>query len=132
MPIYATMPIEEAKPDDVADPEWITYKTRISHSTDAADSIRWRMDFVLRNLFERFPDIRLKDNQRAFTHLQRLAIFRRDGGVCHIRLKCDGAKLTWDDWHCDHTLPWTKGGKTTVENGHVACAMCNLSKGGVE
>lgn len=123
---------QEAKPEDEADPEWITYKTRISHSTDAADSIRWRMDFVLRNLLEQFPDVRLKDNQRGFTHAQRLAIFRRDGGVCHLKLKCDGVKLTWDDWHCDHAQPWTKGGKTTVENGHVACAACNLSKGGEE
>jgi hypothetical protein len=124
--------VEEEKPEDEADPEWITYKTRISHSTDAADSIRWRLDFMLRNLLETFPDIRLKDNQRAFTHLQRLAIFRRDGGVCHLRLRCDGVKLTWDDWHSDHTVPWTKGGQTTVENGHVACASCNLSKGGLE
>ncbi len=124
--------VEEDKPEDEADPEWITYKTRISHSTDAADSIRWRLDFMLRNLLEEFPDIRLKDNQRAFTHLQRLAIFRRDGGVCHLKLKCDGDKLKWDDWHSDHTIPWTRGGQTTVENGHVACASCNLSKGGME
>lgn len=123
---------QEAKPEEEAEPEWVAYKAKISHSTDAADSIRWRMDFMLRNLLEQFPATRLKDNQRAFTHNQRLAIFRRDGGVCHLRLKCDGAKLTWDDWHCDHTIPWTKGGKTTVENGHVACAPCNLAKGGYE
>lgn len=123
---------QEAKPEDEADPEWVAYKTRISHSTDAGDSIRGRLDFMLRHLLELFPTIRLKDNQRAFTHAQRLAIFRRDHGVCQLKLKCDGAKLTWDDWHCDHTAPWTKGGKTTVENGHVACAACNLSKGGEE
>jgi len=110
----------------------VSYKEKISHSTDAADSIRWRMDFMLRNLLEQVPDIRLKDNQRAFTHVQRLAIYRRDGGVCQLRIKCDGVRLTWDDWHCDHIVPWTKGGKTTVENGHVACAACNLSKGGSE
>ena len=123
---------QEAKPEDQSDPEWVSYKEKISHSTDAADSIRWRMDFMLRNLLEQVPDIRLKDNQRAFTHVQRLAIYRRDGGVCQLRIKCDGVRLTWDDWHCDHIVPWTKGGKTTVENGHVACAACNLSKGGSE
>jgi len=123
---------QEAKPEEEADPEWVSYKAKISHSTDASDSIRWRMDFMLRNLLEQFPTIRLKDNQRAFTHNQRLAIFRHDGGICHLRLKCEGVKLTWDDWHCDHTIPWAKGGKTTVENGHVACAACNLAKGGYE
>ncbi|MGI8569501.1 MAG: HNH endonuclease [Methylocella sp.] len=38
-------------------------------------------------------------------------------------------KISWDDWHADHRLPWSKGGKTTVENGQVSCTACNLSKG---
>jgi hypothetical protein len=120
---------QEQKPDDEVDPEWSSYKEKISHSTDAADSVRWRMDFMLRHLLEAFPAIQRKDNQRAFTHIQHLAIFRRDNGLCQLKLKCDGAKLTWDDWHCDHTLAWTSGGKTTVENGRAACTACNLAKG---
>lgn len=123
---------QEIKPEEEADPEWVSYKAKISHSTDAGDSIRWRMDFMLRDLLEQFPNIRLKDDQRHFTSLQRLAIFRRDGGVCQLRFKCDGVKLTWDDWHCDHKNPWTKGGKTIVENGHVSCAACNGFKSGDE
>ncbi len=124
--------IEEAKPEDVADPEWISYKDKISHSTDSADSIKARMDFMLRNLLEQNPGIRRKDNQRDFTYLQKLAIFRRDKGICQLRIKCKGNKLTWDNWHCDHKTPWSKGGQTTVENGQVSCSDCNLSKGGSE
>lgn len=101
---------------------------KISHSTDASDSIRARMDFMLRHLLSRFPDLSRKDNQRDFTYQQRLAVFRRDAGVCQVGVKCGGVKVTWDDWHCDHRLPWSKGGHTTVENGQVACATCNLSK----
>lgn len=124
--------IQEARPSDESIPEWVTYKEKISHSTDAEESIRWRMEFMLRNLLEKYPNVRLKDNQRDFTHLQRLAIFRRDGSICQVRIKCEGAKLTWDDWHCDHIQPWSKGGKTTVENGAVSCSACNTSKGGRE
>jgi hypothetical protein len=120
---------QDEKAEDEIDPEWATYKERISHSTDSEDSIRWRMEFMLRNFLERHPNIRLKDDQRVFTSSQRLAIFRRDGGVCQLRLKCNGAKLTWDDWHCDHFQPWTHGGKTTVQNGRASCTLCNLSKG---
>lgn len=120
---------QEEKPDDEIDAEWASYKEKISHSTDAADSVRWRMDFMLRHFLERHPTIQRKDNQRGFTHMQRLAVFRRDNGHCQLKIKCDGAKLTWDDWHCDHTVPWTAGGKTTVENARVACTACNLSKG---
>jgi hypothetical protein len=124
--------MQDAKSGDEVNPEWINYKDRISHSTDAEDSIRWRMEFMLKDLLEKIPGIRLKDNQRMFTHLQRLAIFRRDGGVCQLKIKCDGVKLPWDDWHCDHKIPWSKGGPTTVENGLAACPVCNLSKGGEE
>jgi len=119
---------QEETPEDQADPEWIAYKEKISHSTDAEDSIRWRMEFMLRHLLEHFPSLSLKDNQREFAHIQQLTIFRRDKGICQLNIKCNGAKLTWDDWHCDHIVPWSKGGKTTVENGQVSCPECNRSK----
>jgi hypothetical protein len=120
---------QEEKPEDDGDADWISYREKISHSTDAAESIRWRMEFLLRRLMERFPSLSRKDNQRDFTHVQKLAIFRRDKGFCQIKLKCTGVKITWDDWHADHRTPWSKGGKTTVENGQVSCSTCNLSKG---
>lgn len=120
--------IQEAKPEDEADSDWVSYKEKISHSTDAADSIRWRMEFMLRKLLEKYSNLSLKDNQREFTHFQKLAVFRRDKGICKVGIKCDGVKLSWDAWHCDHKTPWSKGGKTTVENGQASCAVCNLSK----
>lgn len=120
---------QEEKSEDEALPEWVSYKEKISHSTDSADSIRHRMEFMLRNLLETFPALSRKDNQRDFTHIQKITVFRRDKGVCQLGTKCDGKKLTWDDWQCDHIIPWSKGGKTTVENGQASCASCNLSKG---
>lgn len=120
---------QDGKSDDDADPEWISYREKISHSTDAGDSIRFRMEFLMRHLLETFPGLSRKDNQRGFTHIQKLAIFRRDKGVCQVRVRCNGVKITWDDWHADHRLSWSRGGKTTVENGQVACPSCNLSKG---
>lgn len=119
---------QEETPEDQADPEWMAYKEKISHSTDAEDSIRWRMEFMFRHLLERFPSLSLKDNQREFSNVQKLVVFRRDKGLCQVKVKCAGGKLSWDDWHCDHKVPWSKGGKTTVENGQASCSSCNLSK----
>ena len=119
---------EELSEDD-GEAEWISYKEKISHSTDSEDSIRYRMEFMLRDLLDSQPCLSLKDSQRMFTEAQRRAVFRRDGGMCQAGIKCDGGKVRWDDWHCDHRLAWTEGGKTTVENAQVACAACNLSKG---
>jgi len=83
----------------------------------------------MRDLLSQFPNLSLKDEQRDFTQQQKLAIFRRDHQVCQVRLKCTGEKVVWDNWHCDHKVPWSKGGKTTVENGQVSCPACNLAKG---
>ncbi len=121
---------QDDMPADKADPELLAYKERTSHSTDAQDSIQWRHEFLLRKFFEAVPDIEQKDNQRLFSHEQRLAIFRRDGCICQVRLKCQGVKCEWDAWQADHKTPWSQGGKTTVENGQVACPECNAAKGG--
>lgn len=112
-----------------ADPEMVVYHEKISHSTDAVDSIRSRHEFLLRKLFEAIPDIELKDDQRLFTHEQRLAIYRRDDGKCQVNLKCNGSHCEWDKWAADHRKAWSKGGRTTVENGQVACIPCNSAKG---
>ena len=120
----------ELIPEDQADSEWIIYKDKISHSTDSVDSIKWRMEFMLRNLLEKYPNLSRKDNNRNFTQIQKLVIFRRDKGICQLQIKCKGENLTWDDWACDHIVAWSKGGKTTIENGQVACPSCNSSKGG--
>lgn len=120
---------QEAMDDDHGDSGWLTYKERISHSTDAQESIRFRMEFMLGSVLERFPTLELKDNQRDFTHVQRLTVFRRDQQTCQVRIKCDGVRVVWDAWHCDHKKAWTLAGRTTVENGQVACPACNLAKG---
>jgi hypothetical protein len=99
-----------------------------SHSTDAVDSLSWRHEFLLRSFFEAVPDVALKDDKRLFSHEQRLAIYRRDEGCCKIALKCRGQKCEWDNWAADHIKPWSKGGKTTVENGQVGCIPCNSAK----
>lgn len=88
---------QEALDEDHGDAEWVAYKERISHSTDAQESIRFRMDFMLRHLLDRFPTLPLKDNQRDFTHMQKLAVFRRDNQICQVRIKCDGVRVEWDD-----------------------------------
>jgi hypothetical protein len=123
---------EVQKPEEERDSEVIAYKERTSHSTDAQDSIQWRHDFLLRKFFEYVPDIQIKADQRIFAHEQRLAIYRRDRGMCQLKIKCNGEKCEWDNWHADHKLPWSKGGKTTVANGIVACPACNAAKGNNE
>jgi 5-methylcytosine-specific restriction endonuclease McrA len=70
-----------------------------------------------------------KDEKRNFSYEQRLAIWRRDEGICQIKKKCEGQKLAWnDEWDADHIKPFIKGGKTIVANGRVSCSSCNRSR----
>ncbi len=51
------------------------------------------------------------------------AVWQRDASACQLCGTTEGR------FHLDHKVPWSKGGKTTVENLQVLCASCNLSKG---
>ena len=119
----------EEKPEDERDSSLVEYRRLTSYSTDAEESIRARVDMLERLFFLAYPEIEPIDPKRDFSHEQRLAIYRRDKGRCQLRIKCDGEKVAWDNWHADHKLPHSKGGKTTVANGILACPACNLSKG---
>lgn len=119
---------DEQRLAEERDPELVIYHENISRSTDSEDSIRKRNELLTGRFLLARPEIQQKDDQRVFTTEQRLSIYRRDCGVCQLRLRCDGVKCDWENWHADHKKPWSKGGKTTVENGQVACPACNLSK----
>jgi hypothetical protein len=119
----------ESREEDSKDYKLVEYRRLISQSTDSEESIRKRLDVFETRFFEVCPDIESKDPQRGYSREQRLAIFRRDGGMCQLRLRCDGVKVSWDNWHADHKLAHTRGGKTTVANGQVGCPECNLAKG---
>lgn len=120
---------QDELPEEERDAQLIEYRRLTSYSTDGEESIRGRLEHVERQFFLACPDIPTTDGIRSFTQEQRLAIFRRDGGCCQLRIKCNGEKLGWGDWHADHIVPHSRGGKTTVSNGQVACIACNTAKG---
>jgi len=121
--------LNEEKTDEERDWTLVEYRRLTSQSTDAEESIRARVETLEKRFFLEYPNIETTDPVRDFSHEQRLAIFRRDGGICKLAITCGGEKVGWDNWHADHLIPHVKGGKTTVSNGRVACPSCNLSKG---
>ncbi|WP_298307367.1 DUF262 domain-containing protein [uncultured Erythrobacter sp.] len=118
----------ETLDEEERDPQLIEYRRLTSQSTDSEESIRARLEFIEKRFFLAYPNIEPLDEIRMFTPEQRLAIYRKDDGHCQLRTKCRGDRLTWHDWHADHITPHSKGGKTVVSNGQVACGPCNLAK----
>jgi len=112
----------EEKEDDL---ELMKYLNAVSHSSDGANSIRTRHE-ILMNYFLLFAkDLEPLDTNRGFIESQRIAIYRKDKEAC----KNCGKKVGFKEFHADHIIPHSRGGKTTVENGQVLCIKCNLEKG---
>lgn len=111
------------------DPRLSTYNQMTGQAMDAGENIRARVEILEERFLAAHPELESLDSARRFDFEQRLAVYRRDEGVCQLRLKCNGEKVPWADWHADHKLPHSKGGRTSIGNGQVACRACNLAKG---
>jgi 5-methylcytosine-specific restriction endonuclease McrA len=62
---------------------------------------------------------------RAFTDPQeRIFLYFEQDGLCAI---C-GEEMD-DHYEIDHIVPYSKGGRTVLENGQAVCRECNQKKG---
>ena len=61
---------------------------------------------------------------RQFSMEDRLTMYARQLNKCAICNKTFDMK----DMHADHVKPWSRGGKTTLDNGQMLCTTCNLKK----
>ena len=64
-------------------------------------------------------------NIRGFNDKQKRKVYERQNGIC---VKC-GKKFALNQMHADHVKPWSKGGKTEIDNCEMLCAKDNLAKG---
>lgn len=62
---------------------------------------------------------------RVFDEDVKKTVYARQGGKCAI---C-GKPFDFKEMHGDHIKPWSKGGKTVIDNCQMLCRDCNLKKG---
>jgi len=93
--------------------------------SDSIPSMRYRHEYLKSTVVSAIPSLVMKDPTRGFSPEQRMAIYRRDGGKCqNCSVQCEES-----EFHADHVVPHSRGGKTSVANGRVLCAQCNQSLG---
>jgi 5-methylcytosine-specific restriction endonuclease McrA len=77
---------------------------------------------------EKFKATEYKTSRRNIRdwNLLRFTVFERDNYTCvYCGFKADGI----NGLHCDHVIPYSKGGSNDLENLVTSCPSCNMSKG---
>ena len=64
---------------------------------------------------------------RKFSDKDKRTAYERQNGICPI---C-GIHHEIDEMEGDHIIPWSKGGKTTIDNLQMLCKKCNREKGNI-
>lgn len=72
-------------------------------------------------------------NLRAFSEEDRIAVFNMQMSGSTGKATCprcnDNTKLySISEMQADHIIPWSKGGKTEIENCQMLCKKCNATK----
>lgn len=63
-------------------------------------------------------------NLRTFDDNVKRTVYEQQNGVCRICLN----RFDISEMDADHIVPWSKGGKTVIENCQMLCRKCNHEK----
>jgi hypothetical protein len=77
--------------------------------------------------------LKTKDERRAFSEAERIAIYRKANGRC-VQCETEGKADTecvvpWTEYDADHVVPHARGGHTAVTNAQLLCRYHNQQKG---
>lgn len=105
-------------------PEWLAYLSTGRTGRIDTDDVQVCLE-QLKNRMIQAASLEPKDPKRFFSAEQREKIYANGGGSCAA---C-GIELSLTNFHADHIVPHSKGGKTELENGQALCTACNWQKG---
>ena len=73
----------------------------------------------------RQSNVSYNTSSRSFSKGMKQQAYRAQGGQCRHCGKSGSIK----EMEADHTVPYSKGGRTTYSNLQIICRPCNRSKG---
>ncbi len=120
--------------DEASDTDLLTFSNRRQQGEHDLET----RDIILRQIFFQYLkdnkfELIEKDNNRAFSELERIIIYRKGKGLCQQCLREkkpeNESRVSWSNYQADHVFPHSKGGKTDIENGELLCSYHNQSKG---
>ena len=97
-------------------------EVRLLHEDDEVQKNKGIYEYLLCKEYDPFAGRLL--NLRVFDKRDKMAVYSKQNGICPI---C-GLKFTFEEMEGDHIKPWSKGGKTTIDNCQMLCKACNSKK----
>ena len=92
------------------------------HQDDEVQKQKGIYEYLLCKDKDPFADRLL--NLRAFDNRDKMATYDKQHGLCNI---C-GEHFEYDEMEGDHIKPWSKGGRTILDNCQMLCKSCNAKK----
>jgi hypothetical protein len=115
--------------DDEKDKDMTLFKDQRQQNKKAVET---RDQLITEWFFTYCPKLNKKDSVRNFSYLDRITIYRKNKGICQTcineRKTEEEALVPWHEFEADHLKPWSKEGKTSIENGQVLCRHHNRVK----
>ncbi|MBQ9565203.1 MAG: HNH endonuclease, partial [Synergistaceae bacterium] len=108
--------------DDNLDPKYLQKRVK---ELLANDEVTAKSGIYAYLLERETPAAEKHLHPRQFSASDAQTLYNRQNGRCAL---C-GKPFELKDMHADHIKPWSKGGRTALENGQMLCATCNLKKG---
>ena len=70
-------------------------------------------------------------NLREFDDKMKRKKYEEQKGICPLCKNTANESKVWDysEMEGDHIIPWSRGGKTTMDNLQMLCRYCNNTKG---
>lgn len=101
------------------------------NNTMSSPELTARYEYIVKDLNEVIGEVVfLKDENRLFNKSERYQLWEKQNGVCPETGKTIPESEINDDskWAADHIIPFSKGGKTIIENGQLIDKTANLKK----
>lgn len=101
---------------------------RVNSDVDSESIADTEVDVLAKQVGTQDSKAKLPEDVRAIRLGLRYNVLKRDNFRCVV---CGASPATTLECklHIDHFVPWSRGGKTLVENLRTLCELCNLGKG---
>jgi Protein of unknown function DUF262/HNH endonuclease len=110
---------------------YVNFNAALSNAGYALHRSKERHAILMSHILRRHPNATPRDQQRAFTDEQKIAIWDRAKGRCEFEengQRCIEEFVDFRAADADHIVRWIDGGATSLENGRLLCATHNRGR----